>query len=123
MLLYAEDNPVNQRLIRDLCAARGHSVDIVEDGVEAVKAAEATDYRLVLMDIHMPNMDGIEATRQIRAMDAPISKAPILILTADDTTGIKDRCRDAGATEVFFKPLNYPHLLEVIADHLNEVAA
>ena len=96
-VLLAEDNPVNQKVALRLLERRGHSVVCVNDGREAVEAFVRAPFDVVLMDIQMPNMDGIEATAEIRRQESAGSKhTPILALTANAMKGDRERCLSAG---------------------------
>ncbi len=97
-ILLAEDNPINLMLTRELLRRRGHSVVEVTSGEAAVKAMENDTFDIVLTDIHMPGMDGIEATRAIRAYETATGRrrTPIVALTADALETGKRACKDAG---------------------------
>ena len=92
-ILLAEDNVVNQTVARAFLLRAGHLVDIVENGEEAIKAVQRTAYDVVLMDIQMPGMDGIAATRAIRQLDGPAAKVPIIALTANAMVGDEEKYR------------------------------
>src|SRR6185295_15083627 len=81
-ILVAEDSPVNQEVAAGLLRRRGHEVDVVDDGRAAVEAVRANTYDVVLMDLHMPVIDGIEATREIRRLPSPKGQVPIIALSA-----------------------------------------
>ena len=82
-ILVAEDIEINQEIIRAVLEAAGHSVEVVSDGAQAIKAVREKGYDLVLMDVQMPGVDGVEATRHIRTMAAPKGGLPIIALTAN----------------------------------------
>jgi CheY-like chemotaxis protein len=82
-ILLVEDVPFNQELAEAILLRAGHEVRIAGDGVEAVKAAAEEDFDLILMDVQMPRMDGITATRRIREMEGPRSRVPIIAMTAN----------------------------------------
>jgi two-component system, sensor histidine kinase len=82
-VLVAEDNLINQRLIAALLVHHGHRVVVVNDGEEAVSAVGKQKFDVVLMDMHMPNMDGVMATRRIRAMPGAVANLPIVAVTAN----------------------------------------
>jgi signal transduction histidine kinase/DNA-binding NarL/FixJ family response regulator len=103
-VLIAEDNETLQLLSTRLVTKLGHSVDLVTTGVEAVNAAQRGDYDVVLMDVHMPYMDGLEATRRIRAMSTSIRQPRIVALTASATVRDRDACFAAGMDEYVSKP-------------------
>ncbi|WP_339853241.1 ATP-binding protein [uncultured Nisaea sp.] len=112
-LLVAEDNLVNQQVARGLLEAEGHTVKIVPDGAAALAALEAEPpgtYDAVLMDMNMPVMDGLEATRRIRALDPPLSGIPIVAATAAATAEEIQRCLAAGMDTYVAKPI-HPGLL------------
>lgn len=119
-ILCAEDNLLNQHLIRQILESWGAGVTIVSDGRKAVEAVRAFRYDLVLMDVQMPIMDGLEATRKIRHMsDNPLAyNLPIFGLTADVMEETRIAAGDAGMDGVILKPINKTLLLETILSHL-----
>ena len=116
-ILVAEDNPVNQQVAMGLLRKFGHSVDVVGDGAEAVEAVRLLPYDLVLMDVQMPEMDGLEATRAIRALPGPVARIPIVAMTANAMRGDDQRCLDAGMNGYISKPVDRRKLLEVLSGH------
>jgi len=112
-VLLAEDNPINALLTRELLRRRGHRVVEVTTGDAAVKAMREDTFDLVLTDIHMPGMDGIEATKAIRAEEVAMGRprTPIIALTADALETGKRACREAGMDGFLTKPVD-PHLLD-----------
>ena len=112
-VLLAEDNPVNALLTRELLRRRGHRVREVTTGEAAVAAMREERFDLVLTDIHMPGMDGIEATRAIRAEECALGRArtPVVALTADALETGKWACKDAGMDGFLTKPVD-PVLLD-----------
>jgi CheY-like chemotaxis protein len=114
-VLIAEDNPVNQKLACRLLQRGGHTVVCAADGVEAVRVYGSEFFDLVLMDIQMPNMDGWEATAQIRKLDAALQRhTPILALTANAMKGDRERCLQAGMDGYLAKPLKPAELFAAI---------
>ncbi len=109
-VLVADDHPVNRLVMQALLERLGHSARLVENGLEALHALGEQPFDLVLMDVHMPIMDGVAATAAIRALPAPANKALIIGLTADVMSETRQRCLDAGAEEVLTKPLLLPEL-------------
>jgi len=114
-ILLAEDNPVNALLIRELLRRRGHTVREVTTGSAAVAAMEEEHFDLLLTDIHMAGMDGIDATRAIRANEAKAGRArtPIVALTADALETGKHACREAGMDGFLTKPVGTAELEEM----------
>ncbi|MEP6830178.1 MAG: ATP-binding protein, partial [Rhizomicrobium sp.] len=114
-ILLAEDNPVNALLIRELLRRRGHLIKEVTTGSAAVAAMESGAFDLLLTDIHMPGMDGIEAARAIRAMEAKNMRprVPIVALTADALETGKRACQDAGMDGFLTKPVDPAELEEM----------
>ena len=104
-VLVAEDNPVNQQVIVDLLAAAGVEADVAGTGVEAVRMATAGNYDLILMDMQMPEMDGLEATRAIRAQPGG-GATPILAVTASAFSEDRQQCLDAGMNDHIAKPVD-----------------
>jgi len=105
-VLVADDNRTNQRLVAALLQAVGHTADVVANGREAVEAVSSSRYDVVLMDVQMPIMDGVQATRRIRALPPPAGNVPIVALTADAVSGAEDRYRAAGMDAYLTKPLS-----------------
>jgi CheY-like chemotaxis protein len=116
-ILLAEDNPMNQRLFIDVLRTLGAEIDCVEDGEAAVERAIDGAYDLILMDIQMPKMGGVDATRRIRAESA-LSELPIIALTAHAMEGDRDRYLAAGMTDYLTKPVDLTALLTVVSGYL-----
>lgn len=114
-VLLAEDNQVNRLIAVTVLESMGCRVDCAVNGAEAVAAVEARDYDLILMDVHMPEMDGLEATRLIRSMGGDKAAVPILAMTADAASSDKDRCLAAGMDDFISKPIDIQRLAEVAA--------
>jgi CheY-like chemotaxis protein len=104
--LLVEDNKINQKVAQALLSRLGYSVDLAENGLQAVTAAHQMRYALILMDVQMPEMDGLEATRQIRAMDGPNRRSPIVALTANAMQSDEDACRAVGMDDFLSKPFH-----------------
>ena len=113
-ILLAEDNPINRRLMAALLIREGHDVTAVEDGRRAVAAITAQSFDLVLMDMQMPRLDGISATRAIRALDAPACDTPILAISADSNPQRRRIYFDGGIDNFLPKPIVAGQLLHMI---------
>jgi two-component system, sensor histidine kinase and response regulator len=113
-VLVVEDNPVNQKVAQKFLERLGCTVCVVADGKEAVDATARARFDLILMDMQMPVMDGIEATRAIRAAESGGARTPIVALTANVLAGQFQSCLDAGMDDVLAKPLEAPRLREVL---------
>jgi CheY-like chemotaxis protein len=114
-VLIAEDNAVNQRLIAQLLLDRGHQVTVVGNGRQAVDEVARGEYDLVLMDLQMPEMDGLEAAAIIRARERLTHlRVPIVALTAHAMEGDRQRCLDAQMDEYLAKPITPGALFHVI---------
>ena len=113
-VLLVEDNPTNRLVISKLLQALGITVDTAEDGEAGVAAAAKGGYDMVLMDIQMPGMDGMEATRRIRAMDGPIALTPVVAITANVLAEQKSSYAAAGMDGVVSKPVSAAALISEI---------
>jgi two-component system sensor histidine kinase/response regulator len=116
-VLLVEDNLVNQKVARRFLERMGCEVEVGENGQEAVRAFERAAYRLILMDVQMPLMDGYEATEQIRALESASGKdarTPIVALTANAMSGQLDRCVQAGMDALLTKPIDVEKLEEML---------
>jgi signal transduction histidine kinase/CheY-like chemotaxis protein len=115
-ILLVEDNIDNQNLARQILEKAGFAVDIAKNGKEAVEAAKKYRYKLILMDIQMPEMDGFEATALIRELEAERGgeRTPIIALTAHAMTGYREKCLEKGMDDYATKPINKKELLEAL---------
>jgi two-component system, sensor histidine kinase len=113
-ILVAEDMPVNQMVARGLLEARGHAVDIAADGRDAIAKAAAYDYDVILMDMQMPHVDGLEATRAIRARGGKCANVPIVAMTANAFGSDQAACLEAGMNDFVSKPIDAEKLAEAI---------
>jgi CheY-like chemotaxis protein/HPt (histidine-containing phosphotransfer) domain-containing protein len=116
-ILLVEDNKINQEVAKELLEVVGLQVDIAVNGAEALEKVQQSSYDLVLMDIQMPVMDGIEATRHIREMGI---KLPILGMTANAFVEDRQRCIDAGMDDHLPKPVNPEYLYETLSKWIPE---
>ena len=114
-ILVAEDNKINQLLAMSLLKRAGHKVEIVADGGLAVAALERGAFDIVLMDVHMPDVDGFEATRRVRELaDSRLATTPIVALTADAMEGDRKKCLEAGMDDYLTKPIVEADLMQVL---------
>jgi signal transduction histidine kinase/CheY-like chemotaxis protein/HPt (histidine-containing phosphotransfer) domain-containing protein len=104
-VLVAEDHPVNARLIGVQLKKLGYEADVVSDGRAALERLASGGYDVVLMDCQMPELDGFDATRQLRASGGPCADVPVIALTADAMPGTREHCVAAGMTDYLTKPL------------------
>jgi two-component system, sensor histidine kinase and response regulator len=114
-ILVAEDQYMIRELMETMLTQAGHEVVLVQNGAEAIEALEGGDFDMLLMDVGMPEMDGITATRRIRRMDERIRNIPIIALTAYAMDEDVERCRAAGASEHLSKPVKRDALLRTVA--------
>ncbi len=114
-VLVAEDNVVNQKVVLMLLEKLGVNADLAADGDQAIAAAMENRYDLVLMDVQMPELDGLAATREIRSR-LPLDRQPVIFgLTAHATTEYRDICLGAGMDGYLTKPLELEKLRDLIA--------
>ncbi len=114
-ILLVEDNATNQLVASRYLQKAGCNPDLAASGIEAIRMAQAKAYDLILMDISMPEMDGLEATGRLRALGGWAQSVPIIALTAHVLPGDKERCLDAGMNDFLNKPLDYDVLLRTLA--------
>ncbi|MBV9376398.1 MAG: response regulator [Alphaproteobacteria bacterium] len=118
-ILLAEDNKINQQLVTMLLRKAGHQIDVVANGELAVEAVRHSDYDVVLMDIQMPLLDGVDATKRIRALSGPKNSLPIIALTAHAMAGAKEEYLAAKMDDYLSKPIDKLELFS----RLDKVAA
>ena len=116
-ILVAEDNRVNRMLVRAMLIKLGHVVEVAENGRLALAAVAAGAFDIVLMDMQMPEMDGEEATRAIRALPSPRDRTPVLALTADVMAEHRERYLRAGVNDLVPKPIDWQVLAEALEAH------
>jgi CheY-like chemotaxis protein len=114
-VLLAEDNAINQKLAVRLLEKHGHTVTVANDGAEAVATAANGEFDVILMDVQMPNMSGLEATAAIRVLERGTGRhIPIVAMTAHAMKGDQERCLEAGMDGYISKPIQPDHMMEVI---------
>ena len=120
-ILIVEDNAINQRLAMTVLTTAGYTVDAVADGSEAVRAVQALPYDLILMDIRMPVMGGVEATRRIRTLDLPVADCPIIAMTANAIRGDREEYLAAGMNDYISKPIDIRGLVQKVEEYVGPV--
>lgn len=118
LILLVEDDSKNLKLVRDLLQVSGYTTIEATDGKQGVELAKARNPDLILMDVQMPVMDGLKATRILKA-DAATRSIPIVALTAQAMNGDKEKVLQAGCDGYLTKPLDVPKLLETVAKYLS----
>jgi len=113
-ILLVEDNPANQKLASYILRDRGHLVDTAADGLEAISLTEQNRYDVVLMDIQMPGMDGLEATAEIRKREQEDRRLPIIAMTAHATKDDRDRCLATGMDGYLSKPVSAQEMIALV---------
>ena len=122
-LLVADDNPVNQKVAVAMLARIGYRTDAVSNGAEAVEAHSLMRYGAILMDCQMPEMDGFEATTEIRRREGSSSHVPIIALTAAAMKADRERCLEVGMDDYIAKPARLEHLAAVLARWVDQTPA
>ena len=113
-ILFVDDDAMNRRVVKDMLDVVGASMDEAESAAAGLAKVEAGDYNVILMDLRMPGMDGLEATRAIRQRADAKARLPILVVTADTSSDLKERCSQAGADGVLMKPVAMASLIDSI---------
>ena len=116
-LLLAEDNLVNQKVVMAILKKKGYRIDVANDGREALEKLNAEKYDLVLMDVQMPLLDGLETTRLIRR-DGRWDRLPVIAMTAHAMNGDRERCLQSGMNAYISKPVQPAHLIATVKRHL-----
>lgn len=115
-ILIAEDHPVNRKMMEVLMERAGANYTLCADGLEVLEALQSEqDFDLILMDLHMPNLDGFATTQTIRALPSPLARIPIIAVTADALSGDREKCLDADMDDYLAKPVRLSDLQQVIS--------
>lgn len=113
-ILFIEDDPMNRRVVRDMLDVAGASMAEAEHAEAGLKRIEEEEFDVILVDLRMPGMDGIEAIERIRARNDQKAELPVIVVTADTAIDLRERCMAAGADEVLFKPVAMDDLFDTI---------
>ncbi|WP_203309853.1 MULTISPECIES: response regulator [Sphingomonas] len=113
-VLFIEDDRMNRRVVRDMLDVAGATMDEAESAEEGLAKLAVQPYDMLLVDLRMPGMDGITAIRHIRAREDERAVVPIVVITADTALDLRERCLEAGADEVLFKPVAMDALFEAM---------
>jgi len=123
-VLVAEDTPANQKLIQLVLQMRGHEVRIAADGAEAVRMVESAEFDVIVMDVEMPETDGFQATRAVRALSDPHkARLPIIAMTAHAMKGDRERCLASGMNAYLTKPVNREILIRLVESFADSAGA
>jgi CheY-like chemotaxis protein len=113
-ILFIEDDPMNRRVVRDMLDVAGATMAEAEHAEAGLKRIDEEDFDVILVDLRMPGMDGIEAIERIRARNDQKAELPVIVVTADTAIDLRERCIGAGADEVLFKPVAMDDLFDTI---------
>ena len=122
-ILYVEDNPQNMRLVRKILTAAGYEVIEATNGLSGIATAEREKPDLILMDVNLPDINGLEATTRLKAMEASIATIPVIALTANAMHGDRENCLAAGCDGYLAKPVMKNELLNTVAIFLKHPPA
>ncbi len=118
-VLYVEDNPQNMRLVRKILSANGYMVIEAVDGLTGLRLAEQEMPDVILMDVNLPDIDGLEATKRLKE-NALVQHIPVIALTANAMHGDRERCLAAGCNGYLPKPITKHELLSTVARFLTQ---
>jgi len=121
-VLMVEDNEINQFVLREMLENAGHIVDLAENGAKGVEMANATKYDVILMDISMPVMDGITATKEIRSGDGLSANSPVIAATANAMPEEIERFKSVGINDILRKPISKPSLVSKLTQLIENKA-
>ncbi len=113
-VLAIEDDALNRRVVRDMLSVAGVGMDEADSAEAGLRMIAGDQFDVILMDLRMPGMDGLEAIGHIRAQPSPTNNLPIIVITADAAEGLRDRCLDGGADELLLKPVAMEELFDAI---------
>lgn len=122
VVLYIEDNIHNRRLVNKILTSRGYSVVEAEDGESGLEKVHALKPPLILLDITLPKMDGIEVVRQIKS-DESVSHIPVIAVTASAMRGDRERFLESGCDDYLSKPIQMFELIEMVDKHYSKLIA
>ena len=118
-ILYVEDNPQNMRLVRKILKHAGYEVLEAEDGLSGIEMTKSHQPDLILMDVNLPDIDGLEATQRIRKLPE-FATTPIIALTANAMVGDREKALQAGCDGYLPKPISKTELLKTVSEYLTE---
>lgn len=113
-VLFVEDDPMNRRVVKDMLDVAGATMTGAESAERGLQLIGEQDFDIILMDLRMPGMDGIEAIRHLRARGDAKAALPVIVVTADTAVDLRDYCLREGADEVLFKPVAMDSLFDAI---------
>ena len=113
-ILFVDDDAMNRRVVKDMLSVVGAQMDEADCGESGLLMVDAGDYQVILMDLRMPGMDGLTATRLIRERTDTKAQVPIIMVTADTSSDLAERCTSAGADGVLMKPVAMASLIDTI---------
>lgn len=114
-ILFIEDDAMNRRVVKDMLDVAGVKMAEADDGPTGLTMIDAADYDVILLDLRMPGMDGLEVISHIRSRTDDKADLPIIVVTADTAPNLKEDCIGAGADDVLFKPIAMQGLFDSIA--------
>jgi two-component system response regulator QseB len=113
-VLFIEDDRMNRRVVKDMLSVAGAEMVEAESAELGLAMLDSTDFDMLLVDLRMPGMDGITAIRHIRARDDAKARVPVIVVTADAGLDLRERCLEAGADDVLFKPVAMDALFDAM---------
>jgi len=113
-VLFVEDDPMNRRVVKDMLRVVGADMEEAADAETGLRMIEDGAYNIILMDLRMPGMDGLEAIRLLRATVGEKASLPVIVVTADTAVDLREQCLAAGADDVIMKPVAMGALLNAM---------
>lgn len=113
-VLFVEDDPINRRVVRDMLSVAGAEMSEAEDAETGLRMIDQEDWQIILMDLRMPGMNGLDAIQHIRDRTDQKARLPVIVVTADTALRIREDCLERGADEVLMKPVAMRALFDAI---------